>query len=176
VPLNVSPDLMAYIQQGTDNTYAWSPTQNLALNMNNASGVLNPYKQASCIGTQCSVVMINPQLPTRDQMADGAGWLSTQSGRFAAAATAYGTFLANSPNPILQAGAATQLSMAWTATLVGFGTNALEQALRPNLRVLSWGSLVDYGVKITSEKSPIVGPAITELGEKIKDHNPLERK
>jgi filamentous hemagglutinin len=171
VPLNVSPDLMAYIQQNTGNTYAWSPTQNLSLNMNNASGVLNPYKQANCIGTQCSVVMINPPLPTKDQMADGAGWLSTQSGRFAAAATAYGTFLANSPNPILQAGAATQLSMAWTATLVGFGASATEQLLRPNYKGFGFDSTVDLANFYMSDKFPLLGPATTEIGENLKGSN-----
>ncbi|HWW04535.1 MAG TPA: hypothetical protein VNZ60_04505, partial [Collimonas sp.] len=70
VPLNISPDLMAYIQQGTGNNYTWSPTQNLSLNMNNVSGILNPYKQANCVGTQCSVVTVNPQLPTRAQLAN----------------------------------------------------------------------------------------------------------
>jgi len=168
VPLNVSPDLMAYIQQGTGNNYTWSPTQNLSLNMNNASGILNPYKQANCIGTQCSVVTLNPQLPTRNQMADGAGWLSTQSGQFAAAATAYGTFLANSPNPILQAGAATQLSMAWTATLAGFGASALEQLLRPNVGQTLYEGALGLGGQIVSDRIPLASPVVNELGQTIK--------
>ncbi len=70
IPSNVSPDLMAYVQQKTGDTYSWSPAQNLALNLGigNSSGSANPYAQANCAGAQCSVVMIAPSLPTPDYL------------------------------------------------------------------------------------------------------------
>ncbi|MGS0742575.1 hypothetical protein ACVBEF_12170 [Glaciimonas sp. GG7] len=79
----------------------------------------------------------------RNQGADLAGSISTQAGRFAAAATAYGAYLASQPNVATQTGAAVQFGMAGTATVVGFGASAFEQFLRPDAVGLATGSFLE---------------------------------
>ncbi|MGZ9709673.1 hypothetical protein ACXX82_02490 [Glaciimonas sp. GNP009] len=101
-------------------------------------------------------------------MADVAGYTATQSGRFAAAATAYATFLAGNPNLASQAGAATQISMAWTATLIGFGASTFEQLLRPNAGQLATSSFTDIFSIGFAKRFPLAGPAINEVAEVIK--------
>ena len=169
IPSNISPDLMTYIAQNSGGNYGWSPTENMAFNMNNSSGIFNPIAKANCVGAQCSVVRVNPPLPTRDQMADVAGYTATQSGRFAAAANAYATFLAGNPNLASQAGAATQISMAWTATLIGFGASTFEQLLRPNVGQMTIDSLTSLATKPVIDRFPLIGPIINEGVESLKN-------
>jgi filamentous hemagglutinin len=125
VPLNVSADLVAYIQKNTGDTYSWSPVQNYSLSLNNSSGVKNSYAKADCSGTQCTVVAAPPTLPTRDQMADAAGFVSTQSGRIGSVAAAAGAI----PGPHTPVSEATALA----AGVVGLATSGIEQLLRPNV-------------------------------------------
>ena len=80
IPSNISPDLMTYIAQNSGGNYGWSPTENMAFKMNNSSGIFNPFAKAHCVAAECSVVRVNPPLPTRDQMADGRWQMA--DGRF----------------------------------------------------------------------------------------------
>ncbi|PUA18091.1 hypothetical protein [Glaciimonas sp. PCH181] len=177
VPLDISSDLMAYIQQNTGSTYTWSLGQNLDVNMNNAAGISNPFAQANCVGTQCSVVRMDPPLPTRDQMADVAGSVSTQAGRFSAAATAYAAYLGSQPNVATQTGAAIQLGMAGTATIVGFGASAVEQLLRPNTGQYFIDG-VSGAISLGADKllgGAISAPFMNEFLENIKNTRPVEQ-
>lgn len=109
-----------------------------------------------------------PPLPSREQIADGAGWVSTQSGRFSSAATAYGTYLSLQPNPASQAGAAIQFSMAWTSTLIAFGASSIEQILRPNFGQTVYEGALGFAGQIASDRVPLAAPLINEFGESIK--------
>ncbi|MGC8011092.1 hypothetical protein, partial [Salmonella enterica] len=83
------------IKNNTNNTYSWGgqsiqipaiPVANLPSIM---SGSVTPEMLAA----------------KRNDVADAAGWVSTQSGRVGAAATAYATYLASQPNAASQTGA-----------------------------------------------------------------------
>src|SRR5690606_78702 len=109
---------------------------------------------------------------------DVASTISTQSGRVAAAAVAYGTVLSNSPNPLSQAAAATQFSVATGATAVGLASSTLEQLLRPDLGSMSTytaGSILgDLIQRISPLAAPISNEVINQMrntpeAEKFKD-------
>lgn len=97
-----------------------------------------------------------------------ASSLSTQAGRFASAATAYGTVLANSPNPVMQAGALTQFGMASGATIIGFMAGATEQMLRPNVGQTMVEGSIAVVVDRLSGMVPIFSPVFNEIGEALK--------
>ena len=153
-----SLDLQSYIKNNTNNTYSWGgqsiqipaiPVANLPSIM---SGSVTPEMLAA----------------KRNDVADAAGWVSTQSGRVGAAATAYATYLASQPNAASQTGAIIQLGIAGTATIVGFGASAFEQILRPNPRGFAFDSMVDMLNFYISERFPMFGPVTTEIGESVK--------
>ncbi|WP_211455204.1 hemagglutinin repeat-containing protein [Collimonas antrihumi] len=161
IPLNVSADLMDYIQQNAGDTYSWSPAENLALGMGNPSSANNPFAQANCVGTQCSVVLINPQLPTRDQLADTAGFVSTQAGWVGSTAALAGAV----PGPHTPAAEA----VALLATTIGLGSGFVEQILRPNPRDYLSGSGIDIGNYFLSERYPLFAPVLNGASEVIKN-------
>ena len=159
IPSNISPDLMTYIAQNSGGNYGWSPTENMAFNMNNSSGIFNPFAKANCVGAQCSVVRVNPPLPTRDQMADVAGFFATQAGRFGAAAAG----VIPGPHTLVAE------SAALMATLLGLGAGGMEQLLRPNPRNYLSGSGIDIGNFFLSERFPLFAPVINETAEATKN-------
>lgn len=105
----------------------------------------------------------------REQAADFASDFSRHSGRFAATATAYGTYLASQPNPVSQTGATVQFGLAGTATVIGFGASAVEQILRPNVGAMA----IDFAAAIAGELStrafPLAAPLTNEIVEQIKN-------
>ncbi|MEB0012130.1 hypothetical protein QN379_17905 [Glaciimonas sp. Gout2] len=147
IPSNISPDLMTYIAQNSGGNYGWSPTENMAFNMNNSSGIFNPFAKANCVGTQCSVVRVDPPLLTRDQMADVAGFFATQAGWIGSAAAMAGAI----PGPHTLAAE----DAALFATLVGFGAGGLEQILRLNAKNIGVDGTIDLINYYISEKKSI---------------------
>ncbi|MEB0012123.1 hypothetical protein QN379_17870 [Glaciimonas sp. Gout2] len=105
----------------------------------------------------------------RNQGADLASDISTQAGRFAAAATAYGTYLASQPNAAAQGVAAIQFGMAWTATIAGFGAAAFEQALRPDFGQSTIDMSTSIFGDLLGKTAPIASPITNEIIEKIKN-------
>lgn len=173
------PDLRAYIVQNTTGssvpsliTYAGSYVAQPGSKATGTSPATPTavcgYGDFKCAAGLQSSMTAEEFAQRRNSAADIASAVSTQAGRFSAAATAYGMVLASSPEPLSKAGAVTQFGLAGTATVIGFGAQTVEQLLRPDLDGLIRGSLVDYGVKIVSDKVPVASPAITEIGEALK--------
>jgi filamentous hemagglutinin len=132
------------------------------------------YGDANCAAGLQPPMTASELMKRRELAADFASDISRQSGRFAAAATAYGTYLASQPNPVSQTGATVQFGLAGTATAVGLGAQGVEQALRPDAgKAVSEGA-VDVFVHGVSGKLPGLGPAITEAGEQFKGSSTIK--
>src|SRR5450830_928324 len=151
-------DLQAYIKNSTGNTYSW----------NTAAPQLSGTPSAGLPSILPGTVTPEMLADRKNNAADAANWISTQSGRFSSTATAYGTYLALQPNAISQTGAAIQFGMAGTATVVGFGAGAVEQLLRPNVGQTIYEGALGLGGQIVSDRIPLASPAVNELGEAIK--------
>jgi filamentous hemagglutinin len=99
-------------------------------------------------------------LPTRDQMADAAGFVSTQSGRIGSVAAAAGA-IPGPHTPVAE-------STAMVTTTVGFAASIVEQLLRPAPVSLVVDGAVDLANYFISEKLPLLAPVSTEIGESVK--------
>jgi len=157
-----SSDLQAYIKNSTGNTYSW----------NTAAPQLSGTPSAGLPPIMPGTVTPEMLASRQNNAADAASWVSTQSGRFSSAATAYGAYLALQPNAAYQAGAAIQYGMAGTATVVGFGAGAVEQLLRPNVGQMTVGSLTDMAAKPIMDRLPLYNPVINEALEAWKNSQP----
>ena len=100
--------------------------------------------------------------------ADIANYVSTQSGRFSAAAATYATILANNPSPLAQAGAATQVGLATVSGAVSLVAGTVEQILRPDLGQTVYENGIGFVVKTVSDRFPVASPVINEVGENVK--------
>ena len=171
---DMNPELRAFIVQNTTGegipgtiTYAGSfdaPSIPNAVNTQPIQTAACPYGAFDC----AAGIPVDNLAQRRNNAADFAGWLSTQSGRFSSLSTAYGAYLSMNPNPVSQAGAATQYGMAGIAEIVGFSAGAFEQFLRPNPGQV----MVDGSIDLVSDgiagRYPGLSPAITEFAEAIK--------
>ncbi|WP_146063944.1 hemolysin [Mycetohabitans endofungorum] len=120
-----------------------------------------PCATAECAAglTPAGMLYYPPDLP-KEQIADTAAALSTAAGRFGATTGA----IAAIPSPY--APAATTLTLS--AAMVGLGASAVEQVFRPNPVAFGVDSFIDLGTFTATEKYPLWGPVINELGNYIK--------
>ncbi|PUA18087.1 hypothetical protein C7W93_19880 [Glaciimonas sp. PCH181] len=171
-------DLIGYIQtqqKDLQNGIPYTATADFS-RIPATTNVPSPIPTANCGGgaADCVAGIAPPRTQAerdakRNQGADLAGNISSQAGRFAAAATAYGAYLASQPNAAGQAAAGIQLGMAGTATVVGFGASAVEQLLRPNTGQYLYENTFDLGVGKITIKFPIASPVLIVGGEVIKN-------
>ncbi|SAL58988.1 cell surface protein [Caballeronia terrestris] len=110
-----------------------------------------------CPRGDCGIAVYGP---SKNQVADAASSISTAAGRTGAAMGA----AAQLPTPYAGAFA----SAAYASTVVGWVAGGVEQLTRPNARPFISGGLVDIGNYFASDRYPMAGPAINEVGEAIK--------
>ena len=96
----------------------------------------------------------------RNTTADAASMVSTNAGRFGAAA-ATGAAI---PSPYAPGLA----SAAYGATVVGWLADAIGQAARPDPGTYATGGVIDLTLGGVSNKFPLAGPFINELGNWMK--------
>jgi len=113
-----------------------------------------------CPSGNCGAVNTTVTPMTRDQLADSAASVSTAAGRFGAVTGA----AAEIPTPYSPAFA----TAAFAATVAGWIAGGVEQVARPNPRPYISGGLVDIGNYLVSDRFPMAGLAINEVGETIK--------
>jgi filamentous hemagglutinin len=151
-------------------SYTAAPTQ---LEMGPRRYALKPPAKP-CATAECAaglapagVFYYPPDLP-KEQIANTAAAVSTAAGRFGATTGA----IAAVPSPY--APAATTLTLG--AAMVGLGANAVEQMVRPNPVAFGIDSFIDLGMFTATEKYPLCGPMINEIGNYIKGSDWLIQK
>ncbi|HIC7214039.1 hypothetical protein [Burkholderia stabilis] len=96
----------------------------------------------------------------RNTAADTASMVSMNAGRFSSVTGA----AAEVPSPYAPGFA----SAAFAGTVIGFGAGVVEQLARPNPIGFGVDSTVDLLLYRPSEKFPLLGPMINEIGNEIK--------
>ncbi|GGI54704.1 two-partner secretion domain-containing protein [Oxalicibacterium solurbis] len=172
---DMNPELRAFIVQNTTGegipgtiTYAGpfdAPSVPKVINTPPIQTAACPYGAFDC----AAGIPVDNLVQRRNNAADFASWLSTQSGRFSSLSTAYGAYLSMNPNPVSQAGAATQYGMAGIAEIVEFSAGALEQFLRPNIGATTVNSLTDLAAKPMMDRYPLGAPFTNEVLEMWKN-------
>ena len=97
----------------------------------------------------------------RTTTADTMSMVSTTAGRFSAAAAA----AAEIPSPYSSGFAAAALA----GTVASYGASAVEQHVRPDPVGFAVDSTIDLLLYRPTEKIPLLGPAINEAGNSIKN-------
>ncbi|MCP3706223.1 hypothetical protein M3I54_04360 [Paraburkholderia sp. CNPSo 3274] len=99
----------------------------------------------------------------RNTTADTASMISTNAGRFSAAATAAATI----PSPYSGGLSAA----AYTATVAGFAADALAQLVRPNVGQYAVSGATGLIAGNLSDRVPALGPAINETANTFNNSN-----
>lgn len=175
------PELRAYIVQNTTGsavpsliTYSGSYVDQPISKTTSTSPSIRTatcgYGDANCAAGLQPSMTAEELAQRRNSAADIASSVSTQAGRFSAAATAYGTVLASSPDPLSKAGAVTQFGLAGTATVIGFGAQTVDQLLRPNAGQGLYEGALGLGAELMIGKFPTAAPLINEASQTISNH------